>query len=1010
MSTPTLPRPPIKLSWAERYRPERLFYLLLVSVILSTPANLLQALILQGPDSLVPSQWSQLYIVRMAAANPLAAIAIGLLAIALAIYGFRLDQRRLQKIEDKENQSRNEVIQPVKESIKQITALNQQIGAQTTEIHHILTQQSRSTSSLIPVKEIKTETLNLGGAQAATFPYRSTIFPDVYEQATRIMQNALANNQQPGLLVTGAPMAGKTRLAFQTMLECAPDWFTLSWKRGQTTELPALETLHGQHLILFIDDLQNYAESESGVDLASTTNDLPLNQLYDTLVQSAEQVVIVATCRATDLSRAETTASLRWLFESTVRVEIPFLTEEQKGEVIDSIKQSNAMKEIEDHTSDFDGTIGSLLLGLRRKRDQYLEFRPQRHPNHPCYLVLRAMKLLAVAGIPQHSKQRVRALAIQVLGGEELSKDETWIATCETLEERQFLTYTESALLIRKDVYFDKVITDYPKADKVHDALLQARRVFQNEGDSEALLALGWTHSKRREYQEMLETSTMTVELASSNARAHYAQGSAFLRLWKNEEALGAYDEAVKLNPHFADALYNKGIALIRLKRNVEAQAVFDEALAAVTLDPTSAPGWYNRGFMLNALNRYHEALSAYDEAIKLDARYVDAWYNKGSVLWKLKRHEEALTCLDQALVIDPRDNNAWMEKGNLLYDLKRYEDAIGCYEKILANDSQHTVAWNNKAAALSFLKRDEEALACCQKALDIDPGYVSALTIKGYILNALTRYEEALVCFDQAIAINPQSHNVWRHKGNALRGLHRYEEALVSFEKALSINHQYIEAWYDKGAVLRQLERDEEALEAYANAIFLQSQNIEGAYQDVEKATYEEALAAIDEEIALNPPPNADACYCKGCILGELERYEEALVVLDEALTLEPQSSYTYTWYYKGVVFEKLQRHTEALAAFDEAIKFDLNNVSAWYQKGVALETLGRDEEALAAYNETLKLHSYHALAWYHKGATLEKLHRHAESLAAFDEAAKPKSYSSTPGFGKYVSPDTSG
>jgi tetratricopeptide (TPR) repeat protein len=928
MSTPTLPRQPIKLSWAERYRPERLFYLLLVSLILSTPVNLFQALILQGPDSLSPSQWSQLYIVRMAVAYPLAAIAIGLLAIGLAVYGFRLDQRRVQKIADKEKQTRLEEsrnqIQPVNEGIQQITVQNQQIDERTAEIHHLLTLQTMSTSSLIPVSDLKPATLNLGDDQSATFPYQSTIFPEVYTQATQIFRASIADPHRRGLLITGAPMAGKTRLAYQTMHTYATDWLTLTWAPGQTaTDIPSHESLTNQHLILFLDDLQLYAESERGDEAAGTTNELSLDRLYMTLMQRASQVVIVATCRATDLSRAETTSSLRWLFEKVQVVEIPFLADQQKEEVIASLKQTNTTMDY--HNDDFDGTVGSLLLGLSRKRDQYLELRSQRHPNHSCYLVLRAMKLLAVAGIPQHSKQRVRALAIQVLGGEMLSKDEIWNTTCETLEERQFLTYTDSALLIRKDVYFDKVITDYPKSDKLHDALLQARRVFQSEGDSEALLALGWTQNKRKEYQEMLETSTMTVELASSNARAHYAQGSAFMRLQRDEEALAAfeqsislepafavgwnnkgfildnlkrydealtaYEEAIKLKADYSGAWYNKGITLVRLGRYSEALVAYDEA---IKLNPHFANAWYNKGMALSNLHRFDEALMAYDEALAaatLDPTIATGWYNKGFMLKELKRYEEALVAYEEAIKLDERYTEAWYNKGIVLYNLEHYEEALICFDQALVIEPQQSVTWDYKGNVLYDLKRYEQALVCSDKALALDPQNAVAWNNKGYFLLELKRYEEALVCCNRAIAINAQHPNPWRHKGNALRGLHRYEEALVCFDQALAIDPQYAKAKYDKGAVLRELKRYEDALAMYDNALMLDPYNDQ---------YYEEALAAFDEAIQMDPQ-NADAWYKKGKVLGKLKRNEEEKSAYETALQLNPQYKYAGGWSTPG-------------------------------------------------------------------------------------------------------------
>ena len=839
-------------------------------------------------------------------------------------------------------QSAHEIVQGVAERQEKQGKGLQQIIEPTTQIRYIVTQ---NTTPLIPVCEIKPATLNLGDDQSATFPYLPTIFPDVYEQATRVFRSALTDSHQRGLLITGAPMAGKTRLAYQTMYEYAPDWLTLTWTRGHTaSEIPAPETLTGQRIILFLDDLQQYADTERNGDDAGTANDFPLNRLYMTLMQSAVQVIIVATCRATDLSRAEITSSLRWLFEKVQVVAIPFLPNNQETAVVELLKATNST--IDYHTEDFDNTVGSLLLGLSRKREQYLKLKDR---DHPGYLVLRAMKLLNLTGITQQSKARVRAVAIQALKATMLSNDSKWNRVCEDLDERQFLTDTGPGLIIRKDVYFNKVITDYPT--QLRDALLQVRRVFQTEGDSEALIALGWIFSKRQAIQEMLETATMAVELAPNNARAYYLQGRALSSLlrnkealvsfdqalaidptyaaaWNNkgyvldtlqqyDEALTAYEEAIKLNPQYisawynkgivlgwlkqyeeaqaafeetiklnpqnADAWFNKGVILRQLARNEEAQAAFEEALSVTTLNPNLALGWNNKGVMLASLGRSQEALAAYDIAIKLNPQDAGVWFNKGKALYDLNLYEEAIACFDKALAIDPRDAVAWKDKGDALISLERYEEAIACFDKALAINPQYGTAWNYKGYVLDELKRYEKAIGCFDKALTINPQDGTVWSNKGYVLNELKRYEEAIGCFDKALAIDPQYPNPLRHKGNALRGLHRYEEALACLDQALALNPQYGEAWYNKGAVLRLLERAEGVLAAYDRAIKLNPQN--ALAED-----YEEALATYDEVTKLNPQ-NTEMWYNKGVILDKLGRDEEALTAYDKANNLKVRS-----------------------------------------------------------------------------------------------------------------------
>ena len=95
----------------------------------------------------------------------------------------------------------------------------------------------------------------------------------------------------------------------------------------------------------------------------------------------------------------------------------------------------------------------------------------------------------------------------------------------------------------------------------------------------------------------------------------------------KYNEAIKAYDEAIRLDPKHAAAWNNKGIALNNQGKYNEAIEAYDEA---IRLDPNYAAAWNNKGIALNNQGKYDEAIKAYDEAIRLDPNYAAAWNNKG--------------------------------------------------------------------------------------------------------------------------------------------------------------------------------------------------------------------------------------------------------------------------------------------------------------------------------------------------------------------------------------------
>jgi len=141
------------------------------------------------------------------------------------------------------------------------------------------------------------------------------------------------------------------------------------------------------------------------------------------------------------------------------------------------------------------------------------------------------------------------------------------------------------------------------------------------------------------------------VEMSPKTSFDWLSKGNALFDLKRYEEALTAYDQALRLDPNNALAYTRKGNALGDLKRSEEALAAHEQALR---LNPNSALAYNNKGMTLLNLKRFEEALAAYDQALRLDPNDALAYYGKGLALRNLKRSEEAQAAFDQAKRLDP--------------------------------------------------------------------------------------------------------------------------------------------------------------------------------------------------------------------------------------------------------------------------------------------------------------------------------------------------------------------
>ena len=148
------------------------------------------------------------------------------------------------------------------------------------------------------------------------------------------------------------------------------------------------------------------------------------------------------------------------------------------------------------------------------------------------------------------------------------------------------------------------------------------------------------------------------------------------------EDAVAAYDSALRIDHDNRDALYNRGNALFSLRRFADALASYDEVLH---LHPGDAKAHNNRGNALRELCRLHEALDSYDRALQSAAGYAD---DPGAAARALSPSEEAQRSDDRARTIGTLCNRAVV-----LTDLRRPMEALETYARVLAINPDHVEA-----------------------------------------------------------------------------------------------------------------------------------------------------------------------------------------------------------------------------------------------------------------------------------------------------------------------------
>jgi len=243
-----------------------------------------------------------------------------------------------------------------------------------------------------------------------------------------------------------------------------------------------------------------------------------------------------------------------------------------------------------------------------------------------------------------------------------------------------------------------------------------------------------------------------------------------------------------------------QGYLYLKAKRFQEALGAFEQALQ---LDPGDVSLYNGKGRALSGLKRYREALAAFERAIQLEPSNVTFYNRKGVVLCRLERYQEALAVLEQSIRLEPNYAPSYDNKGDALSGLKRYQEALTAYEQAIRLDLNNALYHNDKGLALYHLERHNEALIAFEDAIRLDPNSAPAYNNKGNALSGLKCYQEALAAYELAIHYDPNNALYYNGKGLALDNLKRHQKALFVFERAIELNPKFANAYYNKGKLL---------------------------------------------------------------------------------------------------------------------------------------------------------------------------------------------------------------
>ena len=286
------------------------------------------------------------------------------------------------------------------------------------------------------------------------------------------------------------------------------------------------------------------------------------------------------------------------------------------------------------------------------------------------------------------------------------------------------------------------------------------------------------------------------------------------VQIWRDPESL--WRHALDVDPGSPIAHNNLGITLAGRKALAEAVGHYQQA---VRLKPNYAEAHYNWGTALADQGKLAEATEQYQQAVGLRPDYADAHNNWGIALARQGQFAEAIAHFQQALRIRPdyaEGHNNW---GLALADQGKLVEAIEHYQRALLLKPDYAEPHFNWANALARQDQLADAIAHYQAAVRIKPDYAEAHNNWGLALERQGQPAEAIAHYQQAVRIRPDLAEAYNNWGLAVARQGQLAEAITLYQQAVRIKPDFAQAHYNWSLALTQQGKTTEASERLQQA-----------------------------------------------------------------------------------------------------------------------------------------------------------------------------------------------
>jgi tetratricopeptide (TPR) repeat protein len=424
--------------------------------------------------------------------------------------------------------------------------------------------------------------------------------------------------------------------------------------------------------------------------------------------------------------------------------------------------------------------------------------------------------------------------------------------------------------------------------------LLTFLLVYFSQGQTPAVEAIT-AALRAREFDRAVQLSRSELKKYPGDSHLWTLQGIALANLHSNQEALAAFQKALKLSPDSVAAL--AGAAQIQYEAgSLEAVPLLKHLLK---LRPTEATAHAMLAVLQFRENKCPEAIGHFEAAGTLLDTQLDARNAYGTCLVRLRRFDDATKVFEKALALKPDDARERQLLAAIQLMAHKPQEAIATLQPLVERGQPDAHAMELASTAYEDAGDTPRAVAALRQAILLDPRnpnfYIDFANLS---LNHQS-FQVGINVISDGISLQPKTASLYLARGVLYVQLAEYDKAEADFEVAHDLDPSQSLSSAAQGLVAAQQNDLDRALSTVqtklarkpddAYLLYLQADFLTQKGAEPNTPEFKTALQSATRAVALQPSLG-DARVVLAKLYMQSGQYEDAATECRKALEINPK------------------------------------------------------------------------------------------------------------------------